>query len=68
MKRAIVGFGRDDDGHWVATLSCGHTQHVRHDPPLTDRPLVVTEAGRATLIGTELDCLVCDEEPDRGAS
>jgi hypothetical protein len=67
MKRAIAGFEQDEEGHWVARLACGHTRHVRHDPPLTDRPLVLTETGRATLIGLDLECLTCDEERRPGA-
>ncbi|HET8985826.1 MAG TPA: DUF3565 domain-containing protein [Trueperaceae bacterium] len=67
MKRAIASFEQDHEGHWVARLTCGHTQHMRHDPPLTDRPRVLTEAGRSTLIGIELECRTCDEERDRGA-
>lgn len=62
MKRAIAAFELDGESHWVARLTCGHTQHVRHDPPLTDRPLVLTEDGRAQLVGVELECKVCDEE------
>ena len=37
MDRRIVGFGLDADHHWVAKLECGHNQHVRHDPPWTNR-------------------------------
>jgi hypothetical protein len=33
MKRAVIGFDKDEEGHWVAKLECGHGQHVRHDPP-----------------------------------
>jgi len=58
----VTAFEVDDEGHWVARLSCGHTQHVRHDPPLTNRPLVLTASGRARLIGVELDCKHCDAE------
>ncbi|XOJ55260.1 DUF3565 domain-containing protein [Candidatus Pseudothioglobus sp. Uisw_016] len=29
----MTGFHLDEDNHWVADLSCGHTQHVRHNPP-----------------------------------
>ena len=43
-------------------LDCGHFQHVRHDPPLTTRHWVLTEAGRASRLGFELDCRRCDEE------
>ena len=61
MRRAIVSFHRDDEGHWVADLACGHTQHVRHQPPFVERPWVTTPAGRAAHIGTELDCKMCDD-------
>ena len=46
MKRAITGFHQDDEGHWVADLVCGHTQHVRHNPPLSNRPWVLTPEGQ----------------------
>jgi hypothetical protein len=67
MRRRIVGFERDDEGHWRAELECGHFQHVRHDPPLATRPWVLTEAGRASRLGLELDCRRCDEEAAEGS-
>ena len=45
MPRRIAGFHRDGEGHWVAELECGHSQHVRHDPPWQNRPWVMTEQG-----------------------
>jgi hypothetical protein len=63
MKRAITGFEKDDEGHWRAILDCGHRQHVRHDPPLTNRVWVLTQAGRDSRLGLELDCKRCDEDP-----
>lgn len=60
MQRAIVGFERDEEGHWVARLECGHGQHMRHDPPWTVREWVATEQGRAARIGMKLDCKRCD--------
>ena len=60
MKRKIAAFHRDDDAHWVARLECGHDQHVRHDPPMSERPWVLTEEGRRSRIGVELDCKRCD--------
>lgn len=60
MQRAMVGFHQDVEGHWVAELSCGHTQHVRHAPPFQLRPWVVTEQGRAGRIGQHLECPACD--------
>jgi hypothetical protein len=61
MKRKIVSFHQDDEQHWVARLECGHNQHVRHNPPWTNRPWVVTPEGRAAAIGAELNCKKCDE-------
>jgi hypothetical protein len=62
MRRAVVGFHQDDEGHWVADLVCGHAQHVRHDPPWIARPWVLRPEGRASRIGMVLDCKRCDEE------
>jgi hypothetical protein len=59
VPRRIVAFHQDDEGHWVADLECGHTQHVRHDPPWQVRPWVVTPAGRAQFLGTTLECVPC---------
>jgi hypothetical protein len=61
MKRKIVGYHTDAENHWVAELECGHGQHVRHDPPWTERPWVATEEGRAARLGEELNCARCDE-------
>lgn len=61
IPRAIVGYHRDEDGHWVADLACGHGQHVRHDPPWQLRPWVLSEAGRASFLGHELGCIRCIE-------
>ena len=60
MKRSITGFRLDEAGDWVADLDCGHGQHVRHRPPFVNRPWVVELAGRAAMLGTELDCARCD--------
>ena len=66
MKRTITGFHLDEDGDGVADLDCGHGRHVRHRPPFVDRPWVVSGAGRAAMLGVELDCVRCDrmEWPD----
>lgn len=59
-SRRIVGFHQDEERHWVADLECGHTQHVRHDPPWQVRPWVLTPAGRAGKLGATLECVECD--------
>jgi hypothetical protein len=59
IERAIIGFHLDDEGHWVADLECGHTQHVRHDPPWQVRPWVTTPEGRASRLGGQLACVLC---------
>ena len=60
MLREIDGFHRDPVGDWVAELHCGHGQHVRHQPPFLSRPWVVTDEGRASQLGVELECPLCD--------
>ncbi|MGD8748088.1 MAG: DUF3565 domain-containing protein [Balneolaceae bacterium] len=60
MKKDITGFYKDDCGDWVARLECGHTQHVRHNPPWTLRPWVTTKEGRNKHLGCRLDCKKCD--------
>jgi hypothetical protein len=69
MKTRIVGFrpDREEPGAWIAVLACGHTQHVRHAPPLSERPWVLTEEGRSRFLGAELDCPYCDLPNDMPA-
>jgi hypothetical protein len=61
MKQPIIDFHLDELAHWVADLACGHSQHVRHDPPWQNRPWVVSAQGRAEKIGFELDCVECEK-------
>lgn len=61
MLRRIVGFHQDEQGDWVADLACGHGQHVRHEPPWRQRPWVLTQEGRNSHLGWELNCTRCDE-------
>ncbi|MFN8474300.1 MAG: DUF3565 domain-containing protein [Anaerolineae bacterium] len=61
MERNIVGFGTDAEGVPIAILGCGHAQHVRHNPPWTNRPWVLTEEGRSSMLGKTLNCVLCDE-------
>ncbi len=60
MKQPIIGFHKDEEGDWVADLKCGHTQHVRHNPPWQLRPWVTTKVGRKAKIGSALNCKECD--------
>ena len=66
MLQKITGFHKDEEDHWVADLACGHTQHVRHKPPFLVRPWVISEEGRRSRLGTNLNCKKCEEEfPER---
>lgn len=65
MKQPIIGFHKDEKGDWVADLKCGHTQHVRHDPPWQLRPWVVIKEGREAHLGMELNCLKCDRNDEK---
>jgi tellurite resistance-related uncharacterized protein len=60
MQRRMTGFHQDHEAHWVAELECGHTQHVRHQPPFTQRPWVLTAEGRAGRMGQTLECVLCE--------
>jgi len=60
MDRAITGFFQDEAGDWVARLSCGHRQHVRHQPPFVERPWTETAEGRNAFLGETLVCAACD--------
>lgn len=62
MQQAIVGFHLDEENHWVADLACGHTQHVRHEPPWQNRPWVLTGQGRKEKLGVMLECKKCEEK------
>lgn len=66
MSRRIIGFHLDAEGEWVAELSCLHSQHVRHRPPLQDHPWVLDDALRGARVGTSLLCPLCGraELPD----
>ena len=61
MKQPIVGYHQDEHGDWVADLACGHGQHVRHQPPMTNRPWVLTPDGRTAHLGQTLQCKQCEE-------
>lgn len=58
MKQSIIGYKQDEEINWVAELACGHSQHVRHNPPMASRPWVLTEEGRKKMLGYELDCKI----------
>lgn len=60
MKQAITGFHQDEEFDWVAELACAHLQHVRHNPPWFNRPWVVSQSGRDSMLGYELNCVKCD--------
>ncbi|ATB67993.1 MULTISPECIES: DUF3565 domain-containing protein [Pseudomonas] len=55
----ITGFHLDEEGHWVVELSCGHTQHLRHQPPWQARPWVLDADERARRIGQVFACGWC---------
>jgi len=64
MKRKIVRFNTDDEGHWRAELECRHFQHLRHRPPLESREWILDPAERERRLGMELNCLKCDSAKD----
>jgi MEKHLA domain-containing protein/uncharacterized protein DUF3565 len=43
----------------VALFDCGHRQHIRHHPPWRERPWVLSADGRASRLGTSINCVDC---------
>jgi hypothetical protein len=62
MNQQVIGFHQDEQGDWVADLSCGHGYHLRHNPPWLVREWVQTREGRERFIGHTLECVKCDED------
>ncbi|WP_175653151.1 DUF3565 domain-containing protein [Pseudomonas sp. Marseille-P9899] len=60
----ITGFHQDEDGHWVAELSCAHTQHLRHQPPWQSRAWVLDATERQRRIGQPFACGWCAQGVD----
>jgi hypothetical protein len=61
MNQPIIGFHQDEEEDWVADLQCGHGQHVRHNPPWSERPWVLTIQGRNQHLGDILWCKRCED-------
>jgi hypothetical protein len=61
MNQPIAAYHKDEENDWVAELSCGHFQHVRHNPPLNNRPWMDSQEGRDSMLGQVLNCKKCDE-------
>ncbi|WP_083251647.1 MULTISPECIES: DUF3565 domain-containing protein [Pseudomonas] len=55
----LLDFRQDEEGHWVAILSCGHTQHLRHQPPWQGRAWVLDPAQRQAARGRPFTCGWC---------
>ncbi|MGY2291415.1 DUF3565 domain-containing protein [Pseudomonas sp. SDO528_S397] len=62
LHATVTGFYQDADQHWVVQLSCGHTQHLRHQPPWQSRAWVNDPAQRLEKIGHAFACGWCAQE------
>lgn len=61
MNQAIIGYHQDEFNDWVAELACEHYQHIRHNPPWTNRGWAMTKKGRDAKLGEQLFCKKCEE-------
>jgi hypothetical protein len=59
MDKPIIGYHKDEESDWVAEFTCGHFQHIRHNPPWISRPWVI-QGGRKSMLGHKLRCKKCD--------
>ncbi|WPC06096.1 DUF3565 domain-containing protein [Pseudomonas benzenivorans] len=55
----LLDLRQDEEGHWVAVLSCGHTQHLRHQPPWQNRAWVLDPVLRDARRGQRFICGWC---------
>lgn len=62
IPRRIRGFRQDEAGDWIADLECGHSQHVRHNPPWENRPWVMSADTRDDRVGSFMQCLRCAQQ------
>jgi len=62
MDRPIVAFRQDDVGTWVAELACGHSQHIRHNPPFRLAAWVLDADQRNERLGADIECPLCDQD------
>lgn len=60
----LLDFRQDEHGDWVAVLSCGHTQHLRHQPPWQNRAWVLDARQRQAQLGKAFACGWCAAEHD----
>lgn len=58
-ESVIEGFRLEEDGAWVVMLDCGHSRHIRHQPPFHRAPWLLSEQGRAARLGTRVACQLC---------
>jgi hypothetical protein len=58
----LLDFRQDELGDWVAVLSCGHTQHLRHQPPWQNRAWVLDAQQRRAQLDKPFPCGWCAAE------
>jgi len=61
FKRRIIDFHQDEFKDWIADLECGHSQHMRHNPPWQNRPWIIKKSSRQQQLGRLINCKVCTE-------
>jgi hypothetical protein len=62
VKQRILSFKQDETKDWYVELACGHTRHMRHNPPWVNRPWVEIVEKREQYLGSQLDCQKCEQE------
>ena len=55
----VLDLRQDQEQHWVAVLACGHTQHLRHQPPWQNRHWLLDPQQRNAIIGQPFVCGWC---------
>lgn len=60
MKRKILRFYKDEKGDWIVDLECGHSRHMRHDPPWSNMDWIHSSEARWDRMQKPIDCRDCD--------
>ncbi|MEL6821541.1 MAG: DUF3565 domain-containing protein [Calditrichota bacterium] len=60
MQCKILRFHKDEKGDWIVDLDCGHSRHMRHDPPWSNMDWIHSSEARWDRMQKPIECTECD--------
>jgi|GEM_PF-893351 len=64
MQCKIIRFHKDEKGDWIVDLDCGHSRHMRHDPPWSNMDWIHSSEARWDRMQQPIECRSCDERKE----